>query len=172
MNLNILFYTSPIKVSSVRLKLISKVHQHPTSISLKFTCPTGVKQTTEKSDRSKDIILPALWEVWREGHNTVSQSERLAAWKSLINWVQHGTFITGPKPLAITSQLNSATVRTQNVFIQGESKAPKPIIQNGAATCQVLNIHPVWKTFYLNILPDTMEQIGVKQVCQISEIKN
>eukprot|EP00966_Prymnesium_polylepis_P317312 7331220-Prymnesium_polylepis.1 len=40
------------------------------------------------------FVLPALWEVWREGHNLVSGDERLAALSGLLSWIEHGTFIT------------------------------------------------------------------------------
>lgn len=55
-----------------------------------------------------DAILPALWEVYREGHNWTNAAERGKALANLVMWIDHKTFITrktwqvtlpcGPRP--------------------------------------------------------------------------
>lgn len=42
----------------------------------------------------EDIVVPALWEIKRPGHNWVSPSERLNAVLHAASWVTDGTFIT------------------------------------------------------------------------------
>jgi len=44
--------------------------------------------------KDKDVIVPALWEIKRPGHNWVTDSERLNAVLHAAAWVTDGTFIT------------------------------------------------------------------------------
>jgi hypothetical protein len=49
-------------------------------------------QSTDST--SGEIYVPAIWEVSREGHNSVNTKERESAMFSLLNWIQYQTFIT------------------------------------------------------------------------------
>jgi len=81
------------------------------------------KKSNVKEIDPDHIVVPALWEVWREGHNHVSQEERLAALKSLEEWIKHKTFIT---------------VRKQNVLIEGAPKGKRPQFnKNGSCVVHV-----------------------------------
>lgn len=40
------------------------------------------------------VILPAIWEVSREGHNWVNEDERYDAVNNLCQWIAYGTFIS------------------------------------------------------------------------------
>jgi len=42
----------------------------------------------------RDVVVPALWEIKRPGHNWVTDSERLNAVLHAASWVTGGTFIT------------------------------------------------------------------------------
>ena len=53
-------------------------------------------------------VPPAVWEVWREGHNLVSSDERRAALEGMLAWIKHGTFITA---------------RAMNVFLPHDPRA-------------------------------------------------
>ena len=93
-----------------------------------------IAECNKANEKEKDelFVPPALWEVsplllppppfpflslkvcmqkvWREGHNTVSQEERYAALQSLLNWVEHKTFITA---------------RKMNIFVAKPPKGPR-----------------------------------------------
>lgn len=88
----ILFLTNQSELG----KIHAYIEGRKKKITKEYLTTTGVKEQIQKNTNGElDLYLPALWEVWREGHNQVSQEERLASWKSLKNWVDHGTFITG-----------------------------------------------------------------------------
>jgi len=99
------------------------------------------------------MILPALWEVWREGHNLVSQDERVVAMNCLIDWANHSTFITG---------------RKKNIFITNpNSHMTKPrlsVIDNKTyLMTQVGTIHPVFCSFTIYVNPKDMEDLDIRQ---------
>jgi hypothetical protein len=77
----------------------------------------------------------------------VSQVERLSAWKSLISWVEHGTFITARKQNLYLSSMENLNVAKPIPVLGKNGKIMK---MKGL----VLNIHPVWKTFYINFTQD------------------
>ena len=60
--------------------------------------------------RAAGEFEPAIWTVWREGHNLVSVDERLAAVSGLMYWIEYGTFITQ---------------RDQNIFLPYEARVGK-----------------------------------------------
>jgi hypothetical protein len=62
-------------------------------------------------DKRESTFEPAVWTVWREGHNLVSADERLAALSGMLQWINHGTFIT---------------CRQQNVFLPYSERVREP----------------------------------------------
>lgn len=131
-----------------------------------------MKENIKKNvDRELDIFLPALWEVWREGHNQVSQEERLAAWKSLKNWVEHGTFITGTLALRsycifLLAIVSYGLARTQNIFINAQPRHLPVFVDHTKkeVTVKVISIHPVWKIFYIGCQSTIFDQLGIRIV--------
>ncbi|KAG2392139.1 hypothetical protein C9374_012391 [Naegleria lovaniensis] len=49
---------------------------------------------THKGLPNDEIIVPALWTVYREGHNLVSELERFSAISSLIQWIKYQSNVT------------------------------------------------------------------------------
>lgn len=107
-------------------------------------------------DDEQELVLPSLWQVWREGHNAVSWRERLAAHRHLGAWLDHGSFVT---------------VRQANVHLRGDDAArlPRPVLRLSAgaqarlADVQVLGVHVVFGSFSLALAESDLAAIGVGQ---------
>eukprot|EP01125_Pyxidicula_operculata_P001307 TRINITY_DN11203_c0_g1_i1.p1 TRINITY_DN11203_c0_g1~~TRINITY_DN11203_c0_g1_i1.p1 ORF type:complete len:489 (-),score=92.09 TRINITY_DN11203_c0_g1_i1:79-1545(-) len=111
-----------------------------------------IKGVQTKIDENPDdnIYLPALWEVWREGHNHVSQLERISAVKSVENWINHKTFITA---------------RKKNIFMDAftTNNKPSPKVEKNVIKTQVVHIDPVFRSVYVSLDGDTLDSVGIKQ---------
>uniref|UniRef100_A0A6S8BXN8 Serine aminopeptidase S33 domain-containing protein n=1 Tax=Aplanochytrium stocchinoi TaxID=215587 RepID=A0A6S8BXN8_9STRA len=86
----ILYLTNTCEVGTIR-KYISKCESN-NSIGRKLDSDNPVEDDVNSGFQ---VQVPALWTVERDGHNWTNQEERYKALKSLICWLEFGTFITG-----------------------------------------------------------------------------
>ncbi|KAJ5066056.1 monoacylglycerol lipase [Anaeramoeba ignava] len=105
----------------------------------------------KEQNKDQDIILPALWEVWREGHNLVSQKERFLAMNSLLEWITFQTNIT---------------VRSKNILIdyKRKSKSEEPLVSfdSNGLFVPVIQIDPVRSSFFLGLCSEDLAKIQIK----------
>ncbi len=100
------------------------------------------------SEAAKDApFAPVLWIVARDGHVNVNPTERLAALAALVRWVEHGE-----RPL---EQRNATHVPSP-----GPSRAR--FAPDGSAEGTITFVHPVYRSFLLDLQPADFAQLGIK----------
>lgn len=104
-----------------------------------------------KSKESKDeqVIVPALWEVLREGHNLVTTREREAAHSAVVDWIRHGTAVT---------------MRRKEVLLPPEPRPPQAIVDEAAHTIRatVASVHERLRSVEIAVTVDDLRKIGVR----------
>jgi pimeloyl-ACP methyl ester carboxylesterase len=105
----------------------------------------------DEARRKEAPILPALWEVSREGHNWTNSAERYTALRSLMSWIHYKTFIT-------CRQFNNTKLpphRASEVEIT-QTIRTRPVRARGKVTGT--NIH---NAFFSNFIPDDLANLGI-----------
>lgn len=92
-------------------------------------------------------FAPVLWIVARDGHVNVNSGERLAALAALVRWVEHGE-----RP----RDRHNATL----LPAPGPSRAR--FAPDGSATGTITFVHPVHRSFLLDLQPADFAQLGLK----------
>ncbi|KAJ5078313.1 phospholipase-related [Anaeramoeba ignava] len=104
-----------------------------------------IKKSGEK--KKKNVIIPAIWEVWREGHDLVSQQERYIAFKYLMDWIQFKS---------------CATYRKTNLFINHQKKkVESPVFDQNGAQGVVVDMDLVYGSFSLNFSAEDMKKLNI-----------
>ena len=103
-------------------------------------------------------VAPALWEVWREGHNLVSSHERLAALSGLLSWLDHGTFITARHKNVYLPALHAASAISPAL---GRAKIELKGTRRPSAQVAVVNIDPTFGNVALDLQPELLYQMRI-----------
>ncbi|KAH3761979.1 hypothetical protein Pelo_6202 [Pelomyxa schiedti] len=98
----------------------------------------------------RPVIVPALWQVLRDGHNSASVGERLSALDAVLSWIKYGTAIT---------------MRKRDLIISPQPRANSPIIDSAhrSAIATVQSIHSNLRYVVLNMMPEDMAATGIRQ---------
>eukprot|EP01121_Diplochlamys_sp_Union-15-3_P006559 TRINITY_DN1703_c0_g1_i2.p1 TRINITY_DN1703_c0_g1~~TRINITY_DN1703_c0_g1_i2.p1 ORF type:complete len:403 (-),score=74.84 TRINITY_DN1703_c0_g1_i2:128-1189(-) len=93
----------------------------------------SIEQYRSKCKEAKAELIPALWQVSREGHNKTNSQERKKAIRFMEGWVQYGTNITARVTDATVFVLPTSTAKFHK-------QDPKQIKKGDYAVGTVLNI--------------------------------
>jgi hypothetical protein len=113
-----------------------------------------VEHAWKSNESGDDVVVPALWQIERAGHNWTNAAERLNAVLHAVSWVEGGTFITcrgtphRPPP-------NIVPTVTPAVIPDGCT------VDGRRATGQVVAVQP-GGSFTVSIPRNTLASIGIK----------